>query len=127
MKLATVRSVFLAALGCVVPTAAYAHSFATPYVLPVPFWMYVYGSVATLVISFAALSYFLSAPIPAPTVDTLELEATNMTRTAARWALRLLRAGAVGSLVLVIVAGYVFAAQTQKSDTKDFVGGTRVN
>ena len=107
MKRATTRTVFLASLGCVVPTAAYAHSFATPYVLPVPFWMYVYGCVATLVVSFAVFTYFLSAPIPAPTVHTLELGATSVARTAARWALRLLRAGAVASLVLVIVAGLV--------------------
>ena len=99
MKLATIRSVFFASLGCVVPTAAYAHSFATPYVLPVPFWMYVYGCVATLVVSFAVFTYFLSAPISAPTVQTLELGTTSGTRTAARWALRLLRAGACGQRV----------------------------
>ncbi|MGE3744552.1 MAG: hypothetical protein AB7G25_02330 [Sphingomonadaceae bacterium] len=40
---------------------ASAHSFAAPYVLPIPFWIYVYGCVATLVVTFCLLSFFLGS------------------------------------------------------------------
>ena len=40
-----------------------AHSFGTPYNLPVPFWMYAYGASATLAVSFAIVAYFAGVPI----------------------------------------------------------------
>src|SRR6185437_15049870 len=45
--------------------AAHAHSFGTPYNLPVPFWMYAYGASATLAVSFAVVAYFAGLPIDA--------------------------------------------------------------
>ena len=45
--------------------AAHAHSFGTPYNLPVPFWMYAYGASATLAVSFAIVAYFAGVPIDA--------------------------------------------------------------
>ena len=46
-------------------TSAHAHSFGTPYNLPVPFWMYAYGASATLAVSFAIVAYFAGVPIDA--------------------------------------------------------------
>ena len=45
------------------PGAAAAHSFGTPYNLPVPFWMYAYGASATLAVSFGIVAYFAGVPI----------------------------------------------------------------
>jgi hypothetical protein len=45
--------------------ASQAHSFGTPYNLPVPFWMYAYGASATLAVSFAIVAYFAGVPIDA--------------------------------------------------------------
>jgi hypothetical protein len=44
------------------PAAAQAHSFGTPYVPPIPLWMYVYGGAATLVVTFVVIGIFVSAP-----------------------------------------------------------------
>ena len=45
-----------------------AHVFLTPYTLPVPFWLYLYGCVATLVLSFALLAYLATAHPEAPAI-----------------------------------------------------------
>lgn len=44
------------------PDVAQAHSFSVPYVLPIPLWIYVYACMAMLVVSFAAVGYFLVTP-----------------------------------------------------------------
>ena len=38
----------------------YAHAFGALYNLPVPFWLYLYGSGATLLVSFILISYFMN-------------------------------------------------------------------
>lgn len=43
------------------PAAAEAHSFGRSYVLPVPLWMYQYGAMAALLLSFLVAAWFLSA------------------------------------------------------------------
>src|SRR3954462_10927300 len=57
---------FSAAVAAVVLSATqaptvHAHSFTEPYLLPVPFWLYVYACAATLVLTFAVLGYFLGS------------------------------------------------------------------
>ena len=55
----------LALPACVLTFAAdavWAHAFAAPYTLPVPFWMYAYGAAAALVVSFVIVGYFAGAP-----------------------------------------------------------------
>ena len=37
-----------------------AHAFGKLYNLPVPFWMYLFGSAATLIVSFLIIGYFLT-------------------------------------------------------------------
>src|SRR6266446_5028172 len=107
MRRTTSCRVSLACLACIVPAIAYAHSFATPYVLPVPFWMYVYGCVAVLIVTFSVLGYFWSAPAPATRVGTWEVASGGAIATAGRYGLLVLRVGAVSCLALVIVAGFV--------------------
>ncbi len=52
--------------GIVIPgllaTPASAHSFGPIYTLPLPFWMYGWGAATTLLVSFAAVAWFLHRP-----------------------------------------------------------------
>lgn len=91
---------------CLLPTLACAHSFGTPYVLPIPYWIYVYGCVAVLIVTFAMLALFTGGPVTSPrSVSTRELSASASAGLAGRWLLWLLRAGASGCLLLTIVTG----------------------
>jgi hypothetical protein len=56
---------FAAVLLSILAAGVHAHSFGTPYNLPVPFWMYAYGASATLAVSFAVVAYFAGLPIDA--------------------------------------------------------------
>ena len=42
-----------------------AHLFLAPYTLPVPFWLYLYGCAATIVLSFALLAYLAASSLSA--------------------------------------------------------------
>jgi hypothetical protein len=95
------------ALLCLIPTALYAHSFGTPYTLPVPFWMYLYGCGATLVLTFAMLGYFWSEPVSCAGVRPSEAPFRALAGTLNQRALMLLRIGAAGSLLLTISAGLI--------------------
>jgi hypothetical protein len=86
------------------PVAATAHSFGLAYVLPVPLWIYVYGAVATLVITFALLGYFASAPQRRPVVDG---QRACPERVVSPLMSSVVKAGAVGCLLLIIVAGLI--------------------
>mgnify|MGYP003631199294 CR=1 FL=1 len=47
--------------GLFLSSVAQAHSFGEPYVLPMPYWMYIYGAMAALILSFIVLAYFYNA------------------------------------------------------------------
>jgi len=42
------------------PQIASAHAFGQLYNLPVPFWLYLYGAAATILVSFLIIGYFLN-------------------------------------------------------------------
>lgn len=67
----------------VIPASAGAHGFGRLYNLPVPFWLYGWGAVSALLLSFLLVAYFLATPAPAPAADA-------QVPVAGRW-LRLLR------------------------------------
>lgn len=46
-------------LGSGLPVMAQAHAFIQPYKLPMPYWMYIYGAIAALVLSFVVLALFV--------------------------------------------------------------------
>ncbi|MGH8540957.1 MAG: hypothetical protein ACRETW_10690, partial [Stenotrophobium sp.] len=49
-------------IACVCEPAS-AHSFGQTYNLPIPFWLYLYGAAAALVLSFLVIAYLVtSAP-----------------------------------------------------------------
>jgi hypothetical protein len=90
-----------------IPASSHAHSFGTPYVLPIPLWMYAYGCAATLVVTFTVLGFVSRDPGSPASAHVRELRASKPVRTAGRWALWLLRAGAAGCLVLTIASGLI--------------------
>lgn len=90
----------------VLATATEAHAFVQPYTLPVPFWLYLFACAATVVLTFAVVSYFFSVPAVAAVAPRIPTRASSgWNATLPRWALRGLRALAVGCLLLSVVAG----------------------
>lgn len=56
------KAVALALILSAAPSLAAAHSFGRLYTLPLPFWLYAWGAVAALVLSFVAVSLLQSVP-----------------------------------------------------------------
>lgn len=94
------------ALGSLLaPARAAAHTYIQPYTLPVPFSLYLYACAATLVLTFAALGYFIGVPVRPMRISlAAERVVARVTGRAAIW---LLRAAAVGLLALTVAAGFV--------------------
>lgn len=108
MRWACVPSVALACLLAVWPALARAHSFSTPYVLPIPYWMYVYGCAATLIVTFAVLAIFMRGASPTePVAQSTRFDPGAGTRSSGRRMLMFLRAGALVALLMTIIGGVV--------------------
>ncbi|MBI4382085.1 MAG: hypothetical protein HY574_12950 [candidate division NC10 bacterium] len=108
MKHAVARAAWVTLAALLVPDAALAHLFVQPYILPVPVWMYLYGSVATLVVSFAIICYFIGVPVTGSVHPTVAAPpVANVNGVLGRPVLGLARVIAVGCLLLTIVAGLI--------------------
>lgn len=108
MKVLGLRCAALVCLIAALPAVALAHSFSTPYLLPIPYWMYVYGCAATLIVTFAVLGMFVSRPAAGEQVARSRLlEVGPGARATGRWLFHLLRAGALAGLLITVVAGFV--------------------
>ena len=59
------------------PQVVSAHSFGVLYNLPVPFWMYLYGGVAAILVSFLIIGYFFNKVVPDFSYPTLNLSRFN--------------------------------------------------
>lgn len=103
------RIFLLLVVTCLLPDAAQAHSFEVPYVLPIPLWIYMYACMAMLVISFAAIGYYFATPaavtLPAPASAGTEVK--DYSSAVGRSTVVALRTGAIGLLLLTIVAGFI--------------------
>jgi hypothetical protein len=99
------RAVLLFVLACLLPAAAQAHSFEVPYVLPIPFWIYVYACMAMLVVSFAAAGYFFTTPVVGAVPRSVDIGAQGFSGVVGSSTRLVLRGGAVGLLFLSIAAG----------------------
>ncbi|MBL8266412.1 hypothetical protein [Steroidobacter sp.] len=98
----------LASLILLLPAIALAHSFSTPYLLPIPYWMYVYGCAATLIVTFAVLGVFASRPASdESSARSRPLEVGPGMRAAGRRLLIVLRVAALACLSITIAAGFV--------------------
>lgn len=95
---------------------AQAHAFAAPYMLPVPFWMYAYGAVAALLVSFVIVGVFASAPgddaKSVPGRDSGKAGGTRRViwRPVPAGLVRLLRVSAAVLLVLSSLSGFLGVA-----------------
>jgi len=47
-------------LVALTPLTAHAHAFIQPYKLPMPYWLYIYGAVVALALSFLLVGYFVT-------------------------------------------------------------------
>ena len=99
---------FAAALGALVfASSAEAHSFGKLYNLPVPLWLYLYGAVAALVLSFVVIAWFGSQTVASLTLR--EQEHRPCARAAGSDSSLWLRIAQVISLALLalgIVSGF---------------------
>ena len=79
------------------------------YVLPIPFWVYVYSCIAMLVVSFAAAGYFFATPAvaTAPVSLSIGTGAKGFSGAVGRLTILVLRGGAIGLLFLSIAAGLI--------------------
>lgn len=89
--------------AALIPMAVEAHSFSTPYVFPIPFWIYTFGCIATLILTFALLCSFSRdrAERQHPTAP-----ATPIGRLGPK-SLSAMRVAAIGSVALTLVAGFI--------------------
>jgi hypothetical protein len=92
---------------CLLPGVAQAHAFDLRYVLPIPFWIYVYACMAMLVVTFAAVGYVFATPVPEAAPLPAKAGPKGFSGTVG-WPARLvLRGGAMGLLLLSIAAGFI--------------------
>ncbi len=83
------------------PKITSAHAFGQLYNLPVPFWMYLYGSAAAIVVSFLVIGFFLnktSEDISYPTLNFLVLNP---------WVVVVLKILSIILFLLAIVSGII--------------------
>jgi len=87
-----------------IPGEVGAHSFGTPYVLPLPLWMYAYGCAATLILTFAVLGFFASSRAAASRAPP---PANRYVGRVHPRLLAALRAGAGACLLTTLIAGFI--------------------
>ena len=86
---------------------AHAHTFAAPYTLPVPFWMYAYGASAALILSFVVVGIFSHAPRVHLHQEPAYRSRLNDVRMSPRFLLPLLRISSVFLLGMTIATGLI--------------------
>lgn len=90
----------------IAPTPASAHSFGKLYNLPVPFWMYLYGGAAAILVSFLIIGYFINKTHASSTYPTLNLSRyTIFSFLTKKWFITFLKITSVFFFFLIIIAG----------------------
>jgi len=89
-----------------VSESAAAHAFGTPYNLPVPFWLYVYGASAALLLSFLISANFAKEPVSTH-VDVAGSERPHRRFVLSAGIVSTLRLCSCSALFLSIFAGLV--------------------
>src|SRR5215204_5977909 len=113
----------LALLLLAPPGEAFAHAFGRTYNLPVPFWLYLFGASAVLVVSFVQIGLFVGAGHTLrsyPRFDLLRVGPLRalLTTRPLLFALRLL---SVTLFVLVILSGLLGQQNTDHNFAPTFV------
>lgn len=89
------------------PSSSSAHSFGTGYVLPIPLWMYVFGCTATLVLTFLVMTIVGKIPVGGRFARIVTVSTRGVPQELVRWAVVVLRGGALSCLLLTILAGFI--------------------
>jgi hypothetical protein len=113
----------LALLLLAPPGEAFAHAFGRTYNLPVPFWLYLFGASAVLVVSFVQIGLFVGAGHTLRSYPRLDLLRVGPLRAllTARPLLFALRLLSVTLFVLVILSGLLGQQNTDHNFAPTFV------
>ncbi len=93
---------FFISLIFIFPQLVSAHAFGTLYNLPVPFWLYLYGAGATLLVSFLIIGYFVNSS--GQDLDSKK-SLPKLNLLLADWCKDLLKAISVFLFLLTIITG----------------------
>lgn len=90
------------------PKPAFAHAFGKLYNLPVPFWMYLYGGAAAIIVSFLIIGFFLNkakSNLSYPTKDLSKISLFSF--FAGKQFLNILKIISVFLFLLTIATGII--------------------
>jgi len=97
----------LIAAACGIATPAGAHGFGQRYDLPLPLSLYLFGTAAAVVFSFAVAGLFVRHPFPLHRYPRVNLSAFSIGRIVAGRAARVaLKLVALGLFVVTVAAGF---------------------
>lgn len=88
-----------------VPRPAFAHSFGQLYTLPIPFWMYLYGAAAALLVSFFVIGYFATGGTKKISYPTIKLSPSLTSLITSSLFLNLAKSASVFLFLLTILTG----------------------
>lgn len=100
--------ILLTLLPILFPKPVLAHSFGKLYNLPVPFWMYLYGGAAALLVSFLVIGYFFNKKSSSPHYPTYNLSKLAFFKfVTQKGSLTFLKSVSVGLLLFTILTGLI--------------------
>jgi hypothetical protein len=98
-------------LLALLPGVAHAHGFGRLYNLPVPFWLYAWSAAAVLVVSFALVGWFASAPVGAAPPASRDLTHSRLVAALRRARLRAVLQGVALLALLLSIATGLFGSR----------------
>jgi hypothetical protein len=109
---------FIASLFIYPPNVS-AHGFGQLYNLPVPFWMYLYGGAAAIVVSFIIVGYFLNKTTVGVTYPKALLKNTS-SLIASKSFILILKGISLFLFFLTVVSGFVGTGFAQENFNMTF-------
>ncbi len=99
---------FIIFLPFIFPGQIHAHAFGQLYNLPVPFWLYLYGGAAAIIVSFLVIGYFFNKDSNLEKYPTVNLSKLGLFSTLTKpWFVGFLKLASVFLLFLTIACGLV--------------------
>ncbi len=90
------------------PQAVSAHAFGKLYSLPVPFWMYLYGGAAAIIVSFLVIGYFFNKKTQNFSYSTIDLSKFSFSSLfTSSWFLTALKVVSIFLFLLTILTGLI--------------------
>ncbi|MBD2859403.1 hypothetical protein IB286_10340 [Spongiibacter sp. KMU-158] len=114
-------STLLYCFALLLPESGLAHSFGEPYQLPMPYWMYIYGAMAALILSFVVLALFINSSSAPPE----RFQKTWTSRRAYQFIqcfrlIGLIKTLVCGSFLLALVAGLIGSGDSYRNFNMTF-------